>query len=136
MDPVTMGAVLLAIVTGVAEDVGSKLWGSITTLVRRPFTHPQGNGTVELVGSGAAELAALERSPHDEQRALALARALLARAGADDAFRQELEAWWAQAESLRTGDGGVTNTISGGTQHGPVFQGRDFTGDITLGSVQ
>ena len=25
-------------------------------------------------------------------------------------------------------DGDVTNTISGGTQHGPLLQGRDFTG--------
>jgi hypothetical protein len=29
--------------------------------------------------------------------------------------------------------GDVTNTISGGTQHGPVFQGRDFSG-LTFGS--
>ena len=30
-------------------------------------------------------------------------------------------------------DGDVTNTISGGTQYGPVLQGRDFTG-LTFGS--
>jgi hypothetical protein len=29
-------------------------------------------------------------------------------------------------------DGGVTNTISGGSQYGPVLQGRDFTG-LTFG---
>lgn len=33
----------------------------------------------------------------------------------------------------RPDGGGVTNTISGGTVHGPVFQGRDVTGPITLG---
>lgn len=36
------------------------------------------------------------------------------------------------ASTPRPDDGGVTNTISG-TVHGPVFQGRDVTGPITLG---
>jgi hypothetical protein len=29
--------------------------------------------------------------------------------------------------------GNITNTMSGGTQHGPVLQGRDFTG-LTFGA--
>ncbi|MGC0403253.1 hypothetical protein RKD27_005897 [Streptomyces sp. SAI-126] len=36
--------------------------------------------------------------------------------------------WQQQAHLLRTGDGDTHNTISGGTQSGPVVQGRDFSG--------
>jgi hypothetical protein len=32
--------------------------------------------------------------------------------------------------------GSTRNVISGGTQHGPVFQGRDFTGPITTGPTR
>ena len=58
---------------------------------------------------------------------LALAGVLLARAGADAGFGQALAAWWDQASQVRVG-GDVANTVSGGTQYGPVLQGRDFTG--------
>ena len=37
-----------------------------------------------------------------------------------------------QASQVRV-QGDVTNTVSGGTQHGPVLQGRDFS-DLTFGS--
>jgi hypothetical protein len=39
------------------------------------------------------------------------------------------------AATVQTGDvgGDVHNTISGGTQNGPVFQGRDFHGGIVIG---
>jgi hypothetical protein len=77
--------------------------------------------------SGSAELVALEQAPGDEQRAIALAEVLVARADADSEFGEALQAWWAQASQLSIG-GDVTNTISGGTFHGPVLQGRDFTG--------
>ena len=36
MDPVTIGAVLLAIVTGL-EALGTQLWEGVVSLVRRPF---------------------------------------------------------------------------------------------------
>ena len=39
----------------------------------------------------------------------------------------------ATTPSAEDRSGNVTNTISGGTQHGPVLQGRDFTG-LTFGS--
>ncbi len=81
---------------------------------------------------GAAELAALEQAPGDERRAVALAQVLLARAGADAGFGQALAAWWQQASQVQV-SGDVTNTISGGIQHGPVLQGRDFTG-LTFGT--
>jgi hypothetical protein len=132
MNPVTIGAVLLAITSGAAGEAGSKLWDAIVTLVRRPFTHQRTESATESIASGTAELTALEATPHDGERAVALAQALLARSDADSAFRQELEAWWAQTKSLRTGDGSITNTITGGVHHGPVFQGRDFT-NISFG---
>lgn len=135
MDPLTVGAVLLAIVSGAGGELGSKLWTGVSALVRRPF-HPRhpAEDAAALMPSGEPELEALERAPADEGRAVALAEALVARAGADAEFRQALEGWWEQASPLRTGEGNVTNTISGGTQHGPVLQGRDFTG-MTFGAA-
>jgi hypothetical protein len=101
--------------------------------VRRPFH--RGNAAQEpvaAVSSGEAELAALEQAPGDQQLAVALARSLLARAEADGEFGNELAAWWEQASSIHV-SGDVASMISGGTFHGPVLQGRDFTG-LTFGS--
>lgn len=77
--------------------------------------------------SGEGELAALQQTPHDRQKAVALAEVLLARADTDDSFRQTLVNWWDQAAPVRANISNVTNTISGGTQYGPVLQGRDFS---------
>jgi tetratricopeptide (TPR) repeat protein len=126
MDAVTMGAVLLAIVTGASEALGGQLWTGVTSLVRRPFHRKTAAGA--QLPSGESELAALQQAPGDQQKALALAEVLLARAGADAGFEQALKGWWEQAASIRASIGTVTNTISGGTQHGPVLQGRDFSG--------
>jgi hypothetical protein len=133
MDPVTIGAVLAAIVGGAGGALGTQLWAGVSALVRRPFrqAHAPGDSTVALP-SGSAELMALEQAPADERRALAVAEVLVARAGADSGFRQELAAWWEQASQIDIG-GDVTNTVSGGTFHGPVLQGRDFSG-LTFGS--
>jgi hypothetical protein len=126
MDPVAMGAVLLAIVTGASEALSGQLWAGVTALVRRPFHRKVVAGS--LVPSGESELAALQQAPGDEQKAVALAEVLLARAGADPGFEQALKTWWKQAAPVRAKIGTVTNTISGGTQYGPVLQGRDFSG--------
>ena len=40
-----------------------------------------------------------------------------------------------RAEPVRASLGNVTNTISGGTQYGPVLQGRDFT-NLTFGAAR
>ena len=77
---------------------------------------------------------ALQQSPGDRQKAVALAEVLLARAEADAGFDRALRDWWAQAEPVRREIGNVTNSISGGTQYGPVLQGRDFT-DLTFGAA-
>ena len=126
-----MGAVLLAIASGAGGELGSQLWAGLKALVCRPFRHRQvDEATATLSENGEAELAALARAPADEGRAVALAEALIARAGADADFRRALVGWWEQACLVCTSDGNVINTISGGTQQGPVLQGRDFTGLI------
>jgi len=126
VDPLTIGAVLAAVVSGAGGQAGSRLLNGVVSLVRRPFRHKAG-------ASGRAELAALQQAPDDRDKAVALAKALLARSAGDEDFRRALESWWEQAEPIRSGTGNVTNTISGGTQHGPVLQGRDF-GNITFGA--
>ena len=135
VDPVTMGAVLVAVVTGVSEALGGQLWEGVISLVRRPFRGKQAADAAPVaVGSGEAELVALQQSPGDRQKAVALAEVLLARAGADAGFGRALGDWWAQAEPVREKIGNVTNTVSGGVQHGPVLQGRDFT-NLTFGAT-
>lgn len=99
MDPVTIGAVLLAIVSGAAGEVGSKLWDGLSALVRRPFHRRQAAGAA-AISSGEVELAALQQAPSDERRAMALAAALVARAGTDEDFQQGLENWWARARYI------------------------------------
>ena len=133
MDPLTVGAVLLAIVTGAGEAAGSRLWAGVVALVRRPLHGKKAPGGEEVV-SGAAELAALQQAPAGQDQAVALARVLLARAATDGEFDRDLQRWWQQAEPMRASLGDVTNTISGGNQYGPVLQGRDFTG-ITFGAT-
>jgi len=138
MDPVTIGAVLLAVAGGAGGQLGTQLWEGVVSLVRRPFrrkTATSGSAAAaEVVPAGEAELAALQQAPGDQSKAVALAEALLARSGADEEFRRALESWWQQAEPVRVSIGNVANTISGGTQQGPVLQGRDFS-NITFGSA-
>jgi hypothetical protein len=128
VDPVTVSAVLLAVVTGVSEALGGHLWDGVVSLVRRPShgkKYP--GGEIATISSGEAELLALQQSPNNQQKAMMLAEVLLTRAEADDEFDRALKQWWATAEPVREKIGNVTNTISGGTQYGPVLQGRDFT---------
>jgi hypothetical protein len=135
MDPVTVGAVLLAVATGVSEALGGQLWAGVVSLVRRPLHG--GKEPAEALsagGSGESELAALRRTPGNRAKAVALAEVLLARAGADPGFEQALRAWWEQATPVREKTGNVSNTISGGSQYGSVLQGRDFTG-LTFGAA-
>jgi hypothetical protein len=126
VDAVAIGAVLAAIAGGVGEGLGDQLWTGICALVRRPSGHRPGTHP-GMVANGSAELAALEQAPADQQRAVALAEAVVARAAADREFGKALAAWWEQARDLPAA-GDVSNTISGGAQYGPVLQGRDFTG--------
>jgi lipopolysaccharide/colanic/teichoic acid biosynthesis glycosyltransferase len=135
MDPFTLGAVLLAVITGTSEALGGQLWAEVESLVRRPPRRKAAAGTDAAVAapSGEAELVALQQTPADQQKAVALAERLLARAAADAEFDRALKAWWEQAEPVRARIQ-TTNTISGGTLHGPVLMGQNFSG-ITFGAT-
>ncbi|WP_328954263.1 hypothetical protein [Kitasatospora purpeofusca] len=117
MDPVAVG-LLTELAAGVGGDGGRQAWEALGALVRRPTG----------VGSGEAELVALERAPGDVARAHALSTALAVRAALQPEFGAELLRWQEQARSFRTGEGSVRNEISGGTFDGTVsiHQGRDF----------
>lgn len=132
MDPVTIGALLAAVAGGAGGAMGAQIWSAVAALVRRPFHRDHAaQGPRAAVPTGEAELAALVQARADQQRALALAEVLVARADVDGQFRRALEGWWAQASQIQI-DGNVSNTISGGTFQGPVLQGRDFKG-LTFG---
>ncbi|MEV7939955.1 hypothetical protein AB0O82_27950 [Kitasatospora sp. NPDC088264] len=115
---------LAALAGGAGGEAGKQVWAGLSALVRRPFQRTDG---VPAVSSGEAELAALEQAP-DPEHAGALSTALAVRAALDSQFRTGLQQWHEQARVVRTGDGEVTSTISGGTFHAPVLQGRDFSG--------
>lgn len=132
MDPATIGAVLAAVAGGAGGALGAQVWDAVGALVRRPFGRSRagrdntGGNDIAAVSSGEAELAALAQAPADQRRAMALAEALVGRAEADRSFAADLSAWWEQARRFLV-IGNVSNTVSGGTQYGPVLQGRDFT---------
>lgn len=132
MDPVTLGAVLTAVVTGTSEALSAQLWSDLLSLIRRSGRGKRAAGDQAALPRGEPELMALQHAPHDHQKAVALAELLLARAKADADFSSALAAWWGRAEPVQANTGDVTNTISGGTQYGPVVQGRNF-GSITFG---
>ncbi|WP_063836151.1 hypothetical protein [Actinacidiphila yeochonensis] len=135
MDPISAAA-LTGLAGGVGGEAGRQAWTALGALVHRPFRHGAGSGAADdesrtlAVSSGAAELAALVQDPGDVERAQRLSTALAVRAALSSEFRSALESWWEQAQSVRA-NGGVENRISGGTQHGPVLMGRDFSG-ITI----
>ena len=137
MDAVTIGAVLAAISTGAGEGLGNQLWDGVVSLVRRPLHHkPATNSDVAaVVPTGEAHLAALQQAPGDQDKAVALAEVLLARSIADEEFRRAVQDWWDQAGPIRASIENVTNTVSGGTQHGPVLMGRDFS-NVSFGVAQ
>lgn len=126
MDPVSVG-LLLALAGGAGGELGRQAWAGLTALVRRPFRRDAGE-EAPVVSSGEAELARLEQDPADQRQAQALSTALAVRAALDRDFRTGFEAWQEQAKLVSTGDSTVHNNISGGSQHGPVLQGRDFSG--------
>lgn len=127
MDPVSVG-LLVALVGGAGGELGRQAWSGLSALVQRPFRRGEEAGQAPVVSSGAAELVALQQAPGDEARAQALSTALAVRAAVDAEFRTGLERWHEQAKLAQTGAGDTKNTVSGGTQYGPVLQGRDFSG--------
>jgi hypothetical protein len=134
MDPATLAAVLTAVVTGASEALSGQLLTGLVALVKRSWHRKTSDVAPAALPPGEAELTTLRAAPRDQQNALALAQVLLARSEADAGFRQALEQWWARTEPVRISVGDATNTISGGTQHGPILQGRDFT-NLTCGNT-
>ncbi|MFD5255507.1 hypothetical protein ACFWM5_22055 [Streptomyces bobili] len=121
MDPISAG-LLVTMATGAAGEAGRQLWVALNHLVRgRPE-----EGSPAAV-AGEAELVSLSQAPHDEERAQVLSAVLLRRAAQDAVFQAGLAQWQQQARMLSTGPGETQSTISGGTQRGPVLQGRDFS---------
>src|SRR5579859_6501510 len=110
MDPVTLSAVLVAVVTGASEALSGELFSGLVSLIRRPWRR-EAEPAQAALPPGEAELTALRESPGDKRKALRLAEALLARSEADAEFGQGLQSWWVQAGPLRDGSGDVTNTI-------------------------
>lgn len=125
MDPIS-ASLLVAMATGAGGELGQQLWAALRGLVRRGPVEGTAGSPGPTVGE--AELASLSGAPHDVERARALSEALSRRAGQDPSFRTGLAQWQQHAQLLRTGDGDTSNTVSGGTQRGPVVQGRDFSG--------
>ncbi|MGW5635988.1 hypothetical protein [Streptomyces sp. NPDC003832] len=127
MDPVSVG-LLVALAGGAGGELGRNAWASLTALVRRPFRR-DGGGEEDgpATGSGEAELARLAENPDDQGTAQALSTTLAVRAALDAEFRAVLAAWQDQARRIPLDDRAVHNSVSGGVQHGPVLQGRDFS---------
>ncbi|MFJ5550517.1 hypothetical protein [Streptomyces sp. NPDC093225] len=130
MDPITAAA-LAALAGGLGGEAGRQAWQGLTALVRRPFSRAATQGTqsdeTPQVSSGELELSVLEGDPADLMRAQTLATALAVRAALDGDFRVLLDEWWQRAQA-GSASGDVHNSITGGTQNGPVLQGRDFSG--------
>lgn len=134
VDPVSVG-LLVALAGGAGGELGHQVWAALGALVRRPLRHLGGGGDapeVPEMGSGAAEVAALEQAPADEQRGAALSAVLARRAAEDADFAAALDGWRQQADRVPFVSE-VHNRISGGTFHQPVLQGRDFSG-LTFGA--
>ncbi|MFC8428077.1 hypothetical protein [Streptomyces sp. NPDC057253] len=124
MDPVSVG-LLVALAGGAGGELGREVWAGLSALVRRPFR--RGDVDPPAIGTGESELTRLAQDPSDESAAQTLSTTLSVRAALDPDFRTALTAWHGQARQVRIEDHTVHNTISGGTQHGPVLQGGSFT---------
>ncbi|MFC9944643.1 hypothetical protein [Streptomyces pratensis] len=127
MDSITAAA-LAALAGSAGSEAGRQAWAGLTALVRRPFrrgTVPEPDQDGVRVSSGELELAAMQEDSTDPVRSQALATALHVRAALDEEFRLLLDEWWQRTQAS---DGAAHNSVSGGTQNGPVVQGRDFSG--------
>ncbi|MFE7028799.1 hypothetical protein ACFU9Y_00695 [Streptomyces sp. NPDC057621] len=126
MDPVSVG-LLVALASGAGGELGRDAWAALSALVRRPFRRGGTGEDDPAAGSGEAELARLAQDPADQGTAQALSTTLAVRAALDTEFRAVLAAWQDHVQRIPIDDRAVHNTISGGTQNGPVLQGRDFS---------
>ncbi|MFJ1708098.1 hypothetical protein [Kitasatospora sp. NPDC088346] len=129
VDPIS-AALLIGLATGVGGEAGRDALALLGALVRRPFRRSE-DPRAAAVGSGEAEVAALEAAPDGaaaRSAAQSLRTALAERAAVDPDFRTALQEWHRHAEAVQAGGGGVHNAISGGTFQAPVVQGRNISG--------
>ena len=90
VDQVDALAAILGRVAEMADGVhGGQLWESLAAVIRMP---------VVTGATGRTEFGALRRVPGDKQVARELALVLLARANADDSFREAVSRWRGQKE--------------------------------------
>ncbi|MET8830924.1 hypothetical protein ABZX40_29240 [Streptomyces sp. NPDC004610] len=132
MEPISV-ALLAALAGGAGGELGREAWAGLSALIRRPFRR---GDAPALTSGGEPEadegaLARVEEVPTDRARVQVLSAALSARAAQDPEFAAALSAWHDRAKHLSTGQGSVSNTMSGGTYNNAVFQGRDYHG-ITM----
>lgn len=124
MDPTDVGAILGAVLSGVTGEAGKQAWQSLTQLLRR-FNSP-----IELPNRmPLSELDIRRRDGVVSELAADLSKI----ADRDAAFRQGLAEWLAEWRDLPTSTSSTThNTVSGGTQYGPVIQAQRIDGGIWL----
>ncbi len=130
VDPVSvtlLAGAITAMATGAGGEAGKQAWTSLTALVHKAFGRHS---------PPEATLTALEAAPDDQGQATTLATVLTDHADKNRSFAAELRTWLGDARRiLQLSDDQVTNIIGGSAQvHGPVFQGRDFTGPISFGT--
>ncbi|GAA4796602.1 hypothetical protein GCM10023220_24400 [Streptomyces ziwulingensis] len=125
VDPIS-ASLLVAAASGAGGEMGRQLWDALRGLVRRGPADE--TPTTPDPAPGEAELVSLSQAPHSAERARALSEALSRRAAQDAVFGARLTEWGQQAQVLHAAAGDTRNTVSGGTQHGPLLQGRDFSG--------
>ena len=101
MDPVTLAAVLIAVVTGASEALGDQLLTGLASLVRRPWHRKTPTADPAALPPGEAELTALQQSPRDQQKAVRWRRCCWPGADADAGFGRALQEWWEHAEPVR-----------------------------------
>lgn len=108
-----------AVLAKVRDDTADATVGLWRRLLQRIFATRAGD---EPLPEPVADVVA---DPAGEDALAALRLAVRKALAADAGLQGEVRAMLFQAGAVISGD--VTNTISGGTQHGPVLQGRDFT---------
>ena len=59
MDPITLSAVLVAVVTGASEALSGELFSGLVSLIRRPWHRKKAEPEQAPLPSGEAELTAL-----------------------------------------------------------------------------